>query len=234
MPRRFKSTMHGLFLVDKPVGPSSMDVVRRVRRAAGMCKTGHGGTLDPLASGLVVCALGQATKQVEAVMDHTKVYRTRIDLSAFTVTDDAEAPPEPVAVVQPPEMAQVHAVLDRLTGTIQQCPPAYSACKIDGQPAYKRVRAGEQVQLAARPVRIHELQIEEYAWPFLSLVVTCGRGTYIRSLARQIGEALNTGGFLTSLRRERIGAFSVADACPLDALPEPITQAALIAISAPR
>ncbi|MFW5830016.1 MAG: tRNA pseudouridine(55) synthase TruB [Planctomycetota bacterium] len=228
MPRRFKSTMHGLLVVDKPVGPSSMAVVRRVRRAAGMCKTGHGGTLDPLASGILVCALGKATKLVEDLMDHDKVYETSIDLSAFTTTDDAEGERLPAPTEQPPSRAAIDDALASLTGTIMQRPPAYSACKVQGKAAYARARAGEQVELPARPVRIDAIQLRSYVWPELQLSVQCGRGTYIRSLARQIGEALGCGGHLTALRRCRVGDFDLHRAIPLDRLPERIEQADLI------
>jgi tRNA pseudouridine55 synthase len=229
-PRYKGSPIHGLLVVDKPLGVSSTEVVRRGRYAAGDVKVGHAGTLDPLATGVVVLCFGRATKAVEQVMGLTKVYRTAIDLSAFTATDDAEAELEPVVVAQPPELAAVQAVLAAHTGTVMQVPPVYSALKIQGKPAYKRARKGEAVALAARPVRIDCIQLERYDWPELDLVVTCGRGTYLRSLARQIGSALGTGGFLRGLRRSAVGPYSVDQAVPLDDLPQPLTEAHLLPI----
>ncbi|MDA3960490.1 MAG: tRNA pseudouridine(55) synthase TruB [Planctomycetota bacterium] len=222
---RYKGTpIHGLLVVDKPLGVGSTEVVRRVRYAAGDVKTGHAGTLDPLASGVVICCLGNATKSVEALMGQTKVYETAIDLSGFTATDDAEAEVEPVACAQAPDRSAVDAVLAQHLGTIMQTPPAYSALKLQGKPAYERVRAGEKVELAARPVRIDAIEVQRYQWPYLEVVVTCGRGTYLRSLARSVGEALGTGGYLRGLRRTAVGPYCVENATPLDALPDPVTQ----------
>ncbi len=214
--------LHGILVVDKPVGCSSMDVVRRVRFAAGHCKTGHAGTLDPLASGVLICCLGKATKAVDLLMGQTKVYETTVDLSALTNTDDAEGERQPVDVAEPPTAAQVREALDRLTGDIQQTPPAYSAIKIDGQRAYKLARKGDNVDIPARTVRIDRIALRRYGWPTLELTVTCGKGTYIRSLARQIGGLLNTGGHLTALRRTAIGHYTIDRATPLDAVPEPL------------
>lgn len=220
--------LHGLIVIDKPVGASSMAVVRRVRRAGGHCKTGHAGTLDPLATGVLICCLGDATRAVERLMGLTKVYETTIDLSAFTNTDDAEGEREEVRVDTPPDRDAVRAALDALTGTIDQTPPAYSAIKIDGQRAYKMARRGEEVQLAPRPVRIDRIELVDYDWPRLTLIITCGRGTYIRSLARQIGDTLYTGGHLTALRRTAIGPYTIERAVTLDDLPEPLTNEHLL------
>ncbi|MCZ7649079.1 MAG: tRNA pseudouridine(55) synthase TruB [Planctomycetota bacterium] len=220
--------LHGLLVVDKPLGKTSMDVVRIVRRAAGGHKTGHAGTLDPLATGVLVVCLGQATKAVEGLMGLTKIYETVVDLSAFTATDDAEGPREEVAVARPPARAELDAVLPEFIGTIEQRPPQYSALKVDGRPAYRYARKGEAVELAARPVRIDSLEVLEFAWPRLALRVTCGRGTYIRSLARQLGERLGTGGHLASLRRTAIGPYTLERAVTLDALPMPLLQEQLL------
>jgi len=227
-PKPFRDPIHGLLVVDKPLGASSMDVVRRVRYAAGNCRTGHAGTLDPLATGVLVCCLGKGTKLVEGLMGQPKIYQATLDLGAFTITDDAEGEREEVACDEPPGAERVRAVLDELTGTIMQRPPAYSACKIDGQPAYKRARRGETVELAARPVRIDRIVIDAYAWPELRITVDCGRGTYLRSLARQIGEALGTGGHLTALRRTAVGEYRIEHALALDALPDVLTQDQLL------
>ena len=230
---RYKGTpIHGLLVVDKPLGVGSTEVVRRGRYAAGDVKVGHAGTLDPLATGVVILCFGRATKAVESLMGLTKVYHAAIVQSAFTTTDDAEGEREEVVVATPPDVAAVRAVLGDLTGTIMQVPPAYSALKVDGKPVYARVRGGESVTLAARPVRIDRIELERYAWPELDLVVTCGRGTYLRSLARQVGGALGTGGTLRGLRRTAVGPYTVDTATPLDRLPQPLTQDHLLPLPA--
>ncbi|MBI1371212.1 MAG: tRNA pseudouridine(55) synthase TruB [Phycisphaera sp.] len=218
------TTLHGLLIVDKPLGVTSMDVCRVVRRRAGNCKTGHAGTLDPLATGVLIVCLGNATKAVDQLMGQTKVYETTVDLSAFTNTDDAEGEREPVDIAAPPSEADVRAALDDLTGDIQQAPPLYSAIKVNGQRAYKLARQGSDIELPKRPVRIDRIDLLRYDWPMLDLRITCGKGTYIRSLARQIGEALGTGGYLTALRRTAIGEYTIDMATPLDDIAEPITD----------
>jgi len=223
MVRYARHDLHGLLVVDKPVGLSSMDVVRRVRRAAGNCKTGHAGTLDPLASGVLVCCLGKATKAVDQLMGMTKGYEATIDLTAFTTTDDAEGEREPMDISAPPPPEAVRGVLNGLTGQIEQTPPAYSAIKVGGQRAYKLARAGRDVAMPPRTVRIDAIEIERYDWPELAVTVTCGKGTYIRSLARQIGEGLGTGGYLSALRRTAIGPYTIDQAVQFDQLPQPMT-----------
>lgn len=223
--------MQGLLVVDKPIGCSSMDVVRRVRRSAGgkHIKTGHAGTLDPLASGVLICCLGrEATRLVESLMELPKVYQTTIDLSAFSTTDDLEGQLQPVDVPHTPAESQVRAALDQFLGEIEQTPPAHSAVKIKGQPAYKLARRGEAVKLRPRIIRIDSIDLLGYDWPKLEIVVTCGRGTYIRSLARQIGEALGTGGHLTALRRTAIGPFTADQAIHLDSIPDPLPAELLL------
>ncbi|MCK6475012.1 MAG: tRNA pseudouridine(55) synthase TruB [Planctomycetes bacterium] len=219
MPRYTNKDLHGLIVIDKPVGFTSMDVVRRLRRAAGNCKTGHAGTLDPLASGVLVCAFGRATRAIDRLMALTKVYETTVDLSAFTETDDAEGARNEVAVETPPSREDVARALEGLTGTIEQTPPAYSALKVDGRPAYKYARKGQAVELKPRKVRVDTIELLSYAWPELDLRVTCGKGTYIRSLARQIGGKLGTGGHLKALRRTAVGPYTLAQAVGFDALP---------------
>jgi tRNA pseudouridine55 synthase len=212
--------LHGMLVVDKPLGMTSMGVIRVVRSAAGHCKTGHAGTLDPLATGILLCCFGKATKAVSLLMDHDKAYLAEIDLSGTSQTDDAEGPIEPVQVDQEPTESQIVEAVGHLTGQISQTPPAYSAVKVDGERAYKRARAGEDVQIKPRIVRIDRIEVLEYAWPVLSIDVRCGKGTYIRSLARQIGEAVGAGGYLTSLRRTAIGRFDLSMATTLENLPE--------------
>lgn len=227
--------LQGIFAVDKPVGISSMRAVAVVRRLAGGVRTGHAGTLDPLASGVLVLALGKATKQIESLMATDKRYQTLIDLSAFTATDDSEgARTEVVPASGVPARDLVERVLgERFTGTVMQRPPAYSAMKVGGRRAYALARGGQAPDLAPRPVEIHSVTVTRYAWPELGLDIRCGKGTYVRSIARELGLALGTGGHCTLIRRTAVGAFAAEDAVPVDALPARITQEWLDARRAP-
>jgi tRNA pseudouridine55 synthase len=226
--RKVHSSLCGLIVVDKPLGLSSMDVVRRVRGAAGGCKTGHAGTLDPLATGVVICCLGKATKCVEALMGLPKVYETTIDLSAFTSTDDLEGERIEIDVAEPPTLEQVAAVVRTFIGEVDQTPPAYSAVHINGQRAYKLARRGEAVDMPTKTVRIDAIDLLAYAWPMLTLRITCGRGTYIRSLGRDIGEKLGTGGHLAALRRTAVGAYTLDIAHPIELFKTEVTQGDLL------
>lgn len=232
-PRYRKSAMSGLFIVNKPLGWSSMDVVRKVRNAAGFVKTGHAGSLDPLATGVVVCCIGKATKSVEQIMGMPKSYETTVDLSAFTNTDDREGERTEVDVPEPPTLEQIEAVLPQFIGDIEQVPPLYSAIHVDGQRAYKLARQGKDVTLEARPVRIDAIEIESYEFPNLVLTIHCGRGMYVRSLARDIGKALNTGGHLARLVRTAVGPYTIDAAATADRLLKPVTQDDLIPVASP-
>lgn len=235
--------MDGLIVVDKPLHLSSMDVVRHVRRAVraglvqqnpdfrGKVKCGHAGTLDPLATGVVVCGIGKATKRMDVVMGQTKVYEAGIDLSAFTATDDAEAPPEPPQGMDeehPPKREDVERACQGFVGDIKQVPPIYSAVHVNGQRAYALARKGQDVKLEPRAVHIDAIEVLGYEWPAARLRVTCGKGVYIRSLARDLGRALGTGGFLTSLRRTAVGGFTLERAHPIERFEEAIMQDDLI------
>jgi tRNA pseudouridine55 synthase len=212
----------GLVVVDKPVGVSSMDVVRRVRRAASRSrgvkrtKCGHAGTLDPLASGVMVLCLGRATKAVERLMGQTKVYETDVDLSAFTASGDAESEREAVAVEVPPTAEAVAEACAAMVGrAVEQVPPIFSAVHVDGRRAYALAREGREVELKARTVRIDAVELLDYGWPIARLRVVCGKGTYVRSIGRDLGIALGTGGYLTALRRTAVGGYRVEDAVGL-------------------
>ncbi len=207
-----------------------MDVIRRIRRATDRCKAGHAGTLDPLATGVVVCCLGKATKLVDSLMGTTKKYITKVDLSAFTQTDDLEGEREEVSVDTPPSRQAVIEALAQLTGEIQQIPPMYSAIHIDGQRAYKLARKGEEVHIDPRTVMVHDIQLMNYTWPYAELDITCGKGTYIRSIARDLGKILGTGGHCASLRRTAVGQYTVDEAIPGSRLETPITQEDLIQV----
>ena len=223
-PRYRKSAMEGLLIVDKPLGWTSMDVVRRVRKAAGWVKTGHAGTLDPLATGVIVCCVGNATKSVERLMGLEKTYDSTFDLSAFTTTDDREGERTEVAVEEPPSEERVREVLDTFLGDIEQVPPQFSAVHVEGKRAYKLARDGQKVEIKARTVHVESIELLEYAWPIVRVLVKCGRGTYVRSMARDVGVALGTGGHLAGLRRTAVGPYTLEGAADAERLLLPIMQ----------
>jgi tRNA pseudouridine55 synthase len=220
--------IEGVLVIDKPLGLSSMQVCAIVRgklKAGGApkrVKVGHGGTLDPLASGVLVVLVGKATKRCDQVMVGVKQYETTIDLSRLSDTDDLEGEMRDVRVEREPTMDEVRDACAKWTGDVMQAPPAYSAIKVNGQRAYAMARRGEAVELAARPIRIDEIEVVSYKWPTLVIRVTCGKGTYIRSLGRDIGSEMGVGGVLTALRRTRVGRFSIEDSLTLEALPDPM------------
>jgi tRNA pseudouridine55 synthase len=212
------SPYHGLLVLDKPGGMTSREAVDRAQRWFPRgTRIGHTGTLDPLATGVLVLCIGAATRLTEYVQDMGKTYRAGVRLGARSDTDDADGRVTPVDVPSPPEPGAVRARLDEFLGAIRQVPPAFSAAKVNGRRAYDLARRGEEITLAARIVRIDGIDVLSYAWPRLELEVRCGKGTYIRSLARDLGERLNCGGMIEALRRTRVGPFTVADAVPLDA-----------------
>lgn len=211
----------GLLLLDKPPGPTSHAAVAAVRRAAGTRRVGHFGTLDPFASGLLVCALGPATRLAPFCAGHGKTYRAEVRLGVRSTTDDPEGELSEVVVEAPPTAADVEAACRAWTGTVAQVPPVYSAKHVEGRRAYARARAGETVVLEPVAVTIERIDILGYRWPDLHLLVRCGPGTYIRALARDVGETLETGGTCTALRRTRSGPFRIEDALPWEALGDP-------------
>ena len=216
--------LHGWLIVDKPVGPGSTQVVSAVKRAlkAGSyprVKVGHGGTLDPLASGVLPVALGEATKLCGHMLDSDKVYEFSIGFGAETDTLDAEGRAVATSEFRP-SPAEVEAVLPRFTGAIDQAPPAYSALKIEGKPAYARARAGEAPEMKPRRVAIRSLELKGTTADSATLAASVSKGTYIRSLARDIARALGTVGHVTMLRRTKAGPFTLDQAIPLDKLAE--------------
>lgn len=216
--------MHGWLILDKPLGLGSTQAVSAVKRALReggypRAKVGHGGTLDPLASGVLPIALGEATKLAGRMLDASKVYDFTIGFGAQTDTLDAEGVVVATSNVRP-SAAQVAVVLPRFTGPIAQVPPAYSALKVDGERAYERARAGEDVVLATRQVTIHALTVQSISADTITLAAHVSKGTYIRSLARDIALALGTVGHVTMLRRTRAGPFGLGHAISLDKLAE--------------
>ncbi|SCM77433.1 tRNA pseudouridine synthase [uncultured Pleomorphomonas sp.] len=218
MARKKKGTVHGWVVLDKPYGMTSTQAVGAMKRIFGTPKAGHAGTLDPLASGMLPIALGEATKTVPYVMDGDKLYRFTVRWGAETSTDDAEG--EVVrASDHRPAAEEIDAVLDEFEGDILQTPPAFSAIKVDGNRAYDLARAGETVELEARPVTVHRLDLIDC--PDADTAVfeaECGKGTYVRAIARDMGRKLGTAGHVVELRRLVVGPFGEEDMVTLDAL----------------
>jgi tRNA pseudouridine55 synthase len=243
MPRKGPAGPGGLIVIDKPAGMTSHDVVGRVRRIAGTRRVGHAGTLDPMATGVLVIGVERATRLLNHLVLTDKSYTATIRLGAATSTDDAQGEVLSQADASGLEPAAIRAGMARLTGQILQRPSAVSAIKVDGQRAYDRVRAGEDVQLAARPVtvtRFEPLADPEYLGEHcdIAVEVDCSSGTYVRALARDLGESLGVGGHLTALRRTRVGPFGLDQAVTLDELaelpdPVPLPLPAAIAAAMP-
>jgi len=211
--------MNGIILLDKPAGISSAGAVNSVKRVLPRkTKIGHAGTLDPFATGLLVLLLGNATKRCEALMNQPKQYDATIRFGATTETDDPESPPQPFAEASAPAIELVQESLRRFIGNIEQIPPAYSALKIQGKRACDRVRDGESVTIQPRIVRIYDAALLAYEWPDAKVRIDCGRGTYIRAIARDLGKILNVGGYLTELRRTKSGEFRIEEAVTIDTL----------------
>jgi tRNA pseudouridine55 synthase len=206
--------MDGALLLDKPVGMSSNAALQEAKRLSRAKKAGHAGTLDPLASGLLIVLFGEATKFAGPLLDADKEYLATLELGRRTSTGDAEGEvleERPVSVTP----TQIEAALERFRGAIEQVPPMHSALKRDGVPLYKLARKGKTVERASRRVQIFELALLGYQPPRLDLRVRCSKGTYIRTLAEDIGAALGSGAHLAALRRSRSGAFRVQDALTL-------------------
>lgn len=215
-------SISGILNIDKPAGLSSAKVVGRVKHLLDRrIKVGHAGTLDPFATGVLLVLVGKATKWCEELMGRPKQYLATIKLGVTTATLDPESPEQPASPPSdPPDELRVRQALQSFVGEIQQMPPRFSALKIGGRPAYELARRGEQVDLRPRTVRIDRLELIRYQWPELEILVDCGRGTYIRSLARDIGQILAGGGYLTALRRTRIGRFDADHSISLQILAE--------------
>jgi len=213
----------GLVVVDKPGGLTSHDVVSRVRRLAGTRKVGHAGTLDPMATGVLVLGVDRATRLLGHLMLTDKGYDATVRLGVSTTTDDAEG--EVTAVADPSAVAalteeQVAGALAAYRGEIDQVPTAVSAIKVDGKRAYQRVRDGEQVELKSRRVTVHELTVHEVVGPEVRLSLRCSSGTYVRAIARDLGADLGVGGHLTALRRTSVGPYGLDRARTLEELGE--------------
>ncbi|MFV0532519.1 MAG: tRNA pseudouridine(55) synthase TruB [Cumulibacter sp.] len=219
----------GLVVIDKSAGMTSHDVVARVRRIAGTRKVGHAGTLDPMATGVLVLGMGRATKLLGYVMGHDKTYSATVRLGERTTTDDRDGELTDAIDASAITENQIRGAFEAQVGLISQVPSAVSAIKVQGRRAYDLVRAGEQVDLAAREVRIASIDITGIARgrrADIDIVVRCSAGTYIRAIARDVGSALGVGGHLTALRRTAIGEIDVAAALTLDELADRVESGA--------
>jgi tRNA pseudouridine55 synthase len=214
-------TFHGLLVLDKPPGMTSRAALDRAQRwFPRRTRIGHTGTLDPLATGVLVLCLGSATRLTEYVQDMAKTYRSDLLLGATSDTNDADGTITPRETAKPPDRETVLGAVGGFVGEIEQVPPAYSAAKVSGRRAYDLARQGEDVTLAARRVQVHGIDVLSYDYPHLAVEVRCGKGTYIRSLARDLGERLGCGALVRTLRRTRVGPFAAEDAVTLEATPE--------------
>lgn len=220
-----------LVLVNKPLDWTSFDVVGKIRwtlrhkLGVKKIKVGHAGTLDPLATGLVLIGIGKGTKWLHELQGLDKRYDGTFKLGAVTATYDAEMPEEDVTSTDHLNFDDVTKAASGFTGNIDQVPPIFSAVKVKGQRAYKAARAGKKIELESRPVTIHEFKIIEHEWPVLKFGVYCSKGTYIRSLIHDLGQALDAGAYLTSLRRTEVGEYDLMDAWELEDLVQAIKDA---------
>jgi tRNA pseudouridine55 synthase len=224
------ATYHGLLLVDKPQGMTSHDVVQKVRRLTQQRQVGHVGTLDPLATGLLALCLGKGGKIARFLTDYDKTYEAQLRLGICSKTYDAEGvSSEQIQDAAVPNISrsELDAAISNFLGTIEQRAPIYSAIKVDGQPLYRSARNGDVVEAPVRKVTIRNIKVDKFELPLVDFTVECGKGTYIRSLANDIGVALGCGAYLSRLSRTAIGKLSLADAIPLDDLERIVTDGEL-------
>lgn len=211
-----------VLLFDKPLEWTSFDVIRKIRNITRITKVGHAGTLDPLATGLLIVCTGKYTKKINEYMGMEKEYTGTFTLGAVTPTYDLESEPQDSKDIAHLTPEMIHAATQTFTGTIMQVPPIHSAIKQEGKPVYLAARKGVDVKLEPRPVTVSQFIIEKMELPVVYFRVVCSTGTYIRSLANDFGAALGVGGYMSSLRRTRIGNFSVEDALSLEAFEKEI------------
>lgn len=226
--RKNRADVHGWVVLDKPVGMTSTHAVAVVRRMLNAKKAGHAGTLDPLASGLLPLAFGEATKTVPYVVDGEKAYSFTVSFGTETDTDDAEGRVVATSDKRPAE-SEILAALPQFTGHVTQIPPRYSAIKVDGERAYDLARGGETVELQPRVVEIHALRLVAFDGHSAMLEAECGKGTYVRAIARDLGRTLGCYGFVSALRRTRVGPFTTAESVSFAALEaDPLAAAAAL------
>lgn len=216
--------MHGILNINKPAGVTSRDVVNRVQRRVRPHKVGHAGTLDPLATGVLVVCVGSATRLVEYVQRMPKRYTATFALGFESDTEDTEGEVRPLA--EAPELSQddIIEALPKFIGTISQRPPAYSALKVGGERAYKLARAGKEVDIAPRDIEVYALELRQFAYPRMTVDIACGSGTYVRSLGRDMAQSLGSGAVMEKLVRIAIGDFRIDNSLNADALDDIASQ----------
>ena len=207
--------VNGIFNIDKPAGMTSMDVVRHIKRLSGQKRVGHGGTLDPIATGVLAICLGQATRMMEYLIDGTRDYQGQVKLGVETDTYDAQGQVTSTADPSSVTLQDVTGALKSFEGNIEQVPPMYSALKSQGRRLYDLARAGIEVERKPRKIEVENIELRDWSPPIATLGVTCGRGFYMRSLAHDLGQALGCGGHMKALVRLRSGPFTISEAIPL-------------------
>lgn len=219
--RQSDGKISGLIIINKPYGWPSMKVIRKIKKLTGVKKVGHAGTLDPLATGVLpVCIGREFTKKISELMNLKKEYIAEINLSAFSETDDSEGEIIPVEVKKSPAEKEIKKILESFLGIQTQIPPKYSAVRIEGKRAYKLAREKKIFELKAKEVTFHEIKLINFNWPNLKIKIVCSKGTYIRSLARDIGKKLGTGGYISNLLRTAVGKYKLEDAFDAETLSE--------------
>lgn len=217
-----------VLLIDKPMEWTSFDVVQKLRNIIRIKKIGHAGTLDPLATGLLIVCTGKFTKRINEYMAQEKEYTGTFTLGATTPTYDLESEPKNFKPFEHITAEQLHSTVKSFSGAIEQVPPAHSAIKINGKRVYELARQGKEVKLEPRKVTIHAFEITKVVLPVVYFRIVCSTGTYIRSMAHDFGQALHCGAYLSSLRRTKIGNFKADDAIPLDELQQKVKAAAIV------
>lgn len=224
--KEIKSNALGIFPIYKPKGPTSHDIIDQLRKLTGITKIGHAGTLDPLAEGVLVVAIGSTfTQQLTTLVEKNKEYLAQIHFGITSTTDDEEGEKKENLITTIPTLQEINKVVTSFCGRIKQTPPQYSAVKIRGEKAYTLARRGKLTPLAARERVIYNIQTLSYEWPFLQIQVTTGPGVYIRALARDIGTQLQTGAYLSQLQRTRVGGFTLKDTLTIEQFKRKICQA---------
>lgn len=208
--------MNGILIINKEYGWTSHDIVAKLRGILGFKKIGHAGTLDPMATGILVLLLGKATKLSNKMIELEKTYFAEITLAAVSDTYDAEGKISKLEPKEKPSLEEIRDTLKTFEGEISQLPPIYSAKKIKGKKAYELARAGKEVKLDPKIVHVYKIYDLDYKYPVLKLRIDCGKGTYIRSIAHDLGEKLGTGAYLSALRREKVGDFSLEQAYSIE------------------
>ncbi|MFH1012252.1 MAG: tRNA pseudouridine(55) synthase TruB [Candidatus Peregrinibacteria bacterium] len=209
--------MNGILIINKPKGWTSFDVVAKTRGLLNVKKVGHTGTLDPMATGVLVLCIGRATKLASRITGMDKEYLAEITFGATSTTDDAEGDITPhLGKINEPTLIDIEKALEKFTGTFAQMPPDFSAKKIEGKRAYKLARSGQTPKLEPSEVTVDKIEVLDYKYPLLKIRVQCGKGFYMRSLARDLGQILGGGGYLSSLERTRVGQYAIEQAIGID------------------